>query len=266
MNKVFNKYSEYYDLIYSDKDYQREVNFIHELIQKFYPNANSILDLGCGTGMHANLLAAKGYKVTGVDISKNMISIANTNLLTTYYKNVNRLSFQVGDIRCVRLEQKYDVVISLFHVLSYLNTNNDVLSGMQTIKFHLKPNGISIFDFWYGPGVLTDLPQIKVKRLENENLSLVRIAEPNHFGNENIVEVKFQLFIHDKTNSSDYSFYETHSMRYFFKPELDNFISMSNMGENLLLKWLENIPPSLNTWNALMVCKNGVNIIAQDRF
>ena len=69
MENVFAKYSEYYDLIYTDKDYQKEVDYIDQLIQKYHPKAKTILDLGCGTGVHANLLAAKGYRVMGIDLS-----------------------------------------------------------------------------------------------------------------------------------------------------------------------------------------------------
>ena len=48
----------------------------------------------------------------------------------------------------------------------------------STAAKHLKPNGVFIFDFWYGPGVLTDPPVVRLKRLENEEIEVLRIAEP----------------------------------------------------------------------------------------
>jgi SAM-dependent methyltransferase len=256
MKDVFLKYSEYYNLLYSDKNYQEEVNYIHSIIQKEFPNAQTILDLGCGTGVHANLLAEKGYHVTGVDFSDKMISIANNSLKDKYKYNKEKLQFEVGDIRSVQLNKKFDVVISLFHVFSYLNSNKDVEEGMQTIKSHLNPYGISLFDFWYGPGVLTSLPSTRVKRLENNEIKLLRIAEPKHFPNENIVEVNFELFIHDKNSSLDYSLNESHSMRYFFKPELENFISNIGINNYNFYKWMEFNQPDLYTWNAMILFKN----------
>jgi len=256
MKDVFLKYSEYYDLLYSDKNYQQEVNYIVDIIQKELPNAKTILDLGCGTGVHANLLAEKGYHVTGIDLSDKMISIANNSLKNRYNKNKEKLHFEVGDIRKIRKDKKFDVVISLFHVFSYLNSNNDVIEGMQTIKSHLKKNGICLFDFWYGSGVLTSLPTTRVKRLENSEIKLLRIAEPKHYPNDNIVEVNFNLFIHDKNNVLDFSLNETHSMRYFFKPELENYLLLIGINNYKFYKWLDFIEPNLETWNAMILFKN----------
>ena len=48
--KVFGNYGQYYNLIYEDKDYASEVDYIESLIRKNAPHARTILDLGCGTG------------------------------------------------------------------------------------------------------------------------------------------------------------------------------------------------------------------------
>ena len=56
----FNKIANYYDLIYQDKNYLKEVEYIKNLIAEFADNKESILELGCGTGKHASLLAEEG--------------------------------------------------------------------------------------------------------------------------------------------------------------------------------------------------------------
>ena len=81
--KVFGNYSRYYNLLYKDKDYKGEAGFIHDLIQKYSPGAKSILDLGCGTGRHDVLLAEKGYVMTGVDMSEEMLLIARSHQLNS---------------------------------------------------------------------------------------------------------------------------------------------------------------------------------------
>lgn len=71
------KYAAYYDLIYSDKDYEAECNFVEEIFQEYSPHSiATILELGCGTGGHAIPLAQKGYRVSGIDISEAMIARA----------------------------------------------------------------------------------------------------------------------------------------------------------------------------------------------
>lgn len=74
---VFDEYADYRDLLYQDKDYDGEAKYINELIKKYYSKSRSILDLGCGTGMHASLLAQMHYeKVHGVDMSSKMLEKA----------------------------------------------------------------------------------------------------------------------------------------------------------------------------------------------
>jgi len=58
--KVFENYARYYDLLYHDKDYNAEAKFVHQLLQIHAPETRSILELGCGTGSHAVLLAELG--------------------------------------------------------------------------------------------------------------------------------------------------------------------------------------------------------------
>ena len=122
---VFGSYSRYYNLLYRDKDYAGEAEHVHCLIQRHFPGAKTVLDLGCGTGRHDLLLAGKGYSITGVDMSEEMLDIANSQLSSL---NVQRgslsshsssLNFLQGDIRTVRFDKTFDVVVSLFHVVSY---------------------------------------------------------------------------------------------------------------------------------------------------
>src|SRR5450432_1981030 len=75
---VFGAYSRYYDLLYRDKDYAAEASYVRSLIGQHCPAATSILDLGCGTGRHALLLAEHGYRVTGVDGSPDMLIAARS--------------------------------------------------------------------------------------------------------------------------------------------------------------------------------------------
>jgi SAM-dependent methyltransferase len=251
---VFNKYSEYYDLIYNDKNYSNEVNYIHETIQKFNPGATTILDIGCGTGIHANLLASLGYKVHGIDFSESMIEIANDKLETSdYKKNSENLKFSIGDLRYFNLEEKFDVVLSLFHVLSYLNTNQDVLNGINTINNHLNQGGIAIFDFWHGPGVLTDLPLPRKKMIENSNLKVTRFANPTLDILTNTVLVHYDLLIYDKKDNKYFELNENHSMRYFFKCDFEFLLKEMSPNQNYFFDWLSFENPTSNSWTACVV-------------
>ena len=112
---VFADYARYYDLLYRDKDYAAAAEYVAVLIRKFHPAARSILELGSGTGIHASLLAKKGFKVHGIERSPEMLARSQA-LAENRAAGDGRLTFTTGDIRDVRLNKRFDAVIALFQV------------------------------------------------------------------------------------------------------------------------------------------------------
>lgn len=250
---VFKEYSQYYNLLYRDKDYLTEANFIKQLLQLYAPNTSSILDLGCGTGKHDLFLALAGYQVTGVDLSKDMLEEANKKI--EQLENKDNLQFSQGDLRNVRLNKQFDAIISLFHVMSYQTTNEDLKATFATVKEHLKPGGIFIFDFWYGPAVLSDLPSVRVKRLKDQDLTVTRISEPTLHPNINIVDINYQVFIQEESKNIFHEIQETHTMRYLFKPEIELLTTDAQFQLIECCEWLTRNEPGLNTWGVYCVIR-----------
>ena len=252
---IFNNYAHYYDLLYQDKDYVSEAEFIAKIIQNYAPHGNNILELGCGTGIHACLLAERGYQVRGVDQSNEMLVTANSRLDNLDLELKNKLSFTLGDIRNLHINQQFDVIISLFHVISYQTTNQDLQTTFAIVKEHLRPNGIFIFDVWYGPSVLSDRPTIRIKRLEDERIKVTRIAEPIMYPNDNLVDVNYNIFITNKLSGEIEELQETHTMRYLFKPELENLLANCQLEIIDSKEWVTNQEPGFNTWGVYFVVK-----------
>jgi len=253
--KVFDKYSDYYDILYNDKDYASEANFIDSIIKKYRPNAKSVLNLGCGTGNHDIFLAQKGYDITSIDCSESNIEKANSKL-TDIYEYKNRLNFHKDDIRTYRANKTYDIVISLFHVISYQITNADLKSVFETVKIHLNNSGLFIFDCWYGPAVLHMQPETRIKEVENNKTRIIRIAEPEMFPNENKVHVNYHLLVVDKVTNKIKEIRETHPMRYLFKPEIDELLFASGLEVIECAEWMTDNPPGFNSWGVVFVVNN----------
>ena len=91
-----------------------EADYVAAHIRQHAPQAKRILELGCGTGAHAEHLASMGYVVHGVDLSESMLARAESRKSKLPPEMAARMSFQHGDVRTVRTGQIYDVVISLF--------------------------------------------------------------------------------------------------------------------------------------------------------
>lgn len=248
---VFREYAHYYDLLYRDKDYQGEADYVHGLIQDHAPGARSILNLGCGSGRHDQCLVARGYTVTGVDISEEMLHAARNAATGTI-----ALDYMPGDIRSVRLGKKFDAVISLFHVMSYQISNHDLLAAFRTAHEHLKPRGAFIFDCWYGPGVLSARPQMRTKVLEDEQIAVTRTAHPEMKQEQNVVDVNYQLLVRNKLDGREHEIRETHRMRYLFQPEIILFLSLTGFELEAAHEWFSGSPLALDTWNAVFICRN----------
>ncbi|MDD2714824.1 MAG: class I SAM-dependent methyltransferase [Candidatus Wallbacteria bacterium] len=253
--RVFGDYSKYYDLLYKDKNYSAETDYISKLLKRHFNNATDLLELGCGTGKHAILLAKKGYNVSGLDFSSEMLEKAEKNKKYLPSKISSKLNFSHGDIRNFNILKKYDAVISLFHVISYQTSNDSLIQTFKCAKKHLKKEGVLIFDCWYGPAVLTDRPTVRVKRLEDDKTSILRIAEPVMFPNDNIVIVNYTINITDKKTKKTTILKESHPMRYLFKTEIEMIMEQTGLELQECEEWLTGKPPGCDTWGVCFIAK-----------
>ncbi len=213
----FGDYAAYYDLLYADKDYDAEARYVLELLSGALggPPA-ALLDLGCGTGAHARALAAHGVDVHGVDLSEGMIRLARE-------RGGDPAAFTLADCTAFDLGRTFDAVTALFHVASYQTETAALDAMLRRAAAHLRPGGALLFDFWYGPAVLTDPPVVRVKRMENEALRVLRTAEPQMHYQRDVVDVHYEVRIERKGADAAQApavLRETHSMRYLFLPEL----------------------------------------------
>lgn len=249
--EVFKDYAYYYNAFYQDKDYRAEALQVDSLLSKYGENIHKIINYGCGTGRHDLELCRLGYKCTGIDMSPLMIKIAQGNADTEKAK----IDFSVADIRTYEPEEKYDAVISLFHVMSYQNSNEDILSAFRAAKAALNLGGLVLFDAWYGPGVLSDKPVVRVKEIEDEKNRLVRIARPIMHDKENVVDVCYEVFVIDKKTGFTKTINEVHNMRYFFRPELEILLEQAGFKllDNIDCQTLEET--NFNSWTSYFIAK-----------
>jgi SAM-dependent methyltransferase len=249
---IFADYASYYDLMNQDKNYTREAEYICRIIRNLDPVSAELLDLGCGTGQHDRLLSAKGFKVTGIDMAAQMIEIARRSQQSAECPST---SFMLGDIRKIRLGETFDAVISIFHVMSYQTGNRDLYDVFSTANDHLKPGGLFIFDFWYGPAVLTQRPTKRIKHFSTNIVDITRYAEPRMLANNNVVEVDYLMVVKDLHRDQTHEIRETHRMRYLFKPEIDWLASLTGFSEIAFKEWLTDADPGFSTWGAYCILR-----------
>jgi ubiquinone/menaquinone biosynthesis C-methylase UbiE len=141
-SSMFTKTAQYYDLIYSFKNYGEEVAKLRTVIRNEHPTAHSILDVACGTAEHAKLLSVE-FAVDGIDLEPGFVEIAQ--------HKVPAGTFSVGDMRCFDLRKKYDVVQCLFSSIGYLTRGEDVVRALECFARHLADDGIIVVEPWFAP-------------------------------------------------------------------------------------------------------------------
>jgi SAM-dependent methyltransferase len=246
-------YADHYDLFYAEKDYEAECDMLEEVFRRYgKAPIRTILDLGCGTGNHAFPLAERGYEVTGVDRSGDMLGHALSKVACFKSRSHASPTFQLGDLQSLALGRTFDVVLMMFAVLGYQLTNDDVLAALQTVRNHLKPGGLFICDVWYGPAVLVIRPEDKIKIIPTENGKVIRIASGSLDTYHHLATVNYHI-LHLSGQAVVSETTEAHLMRYFFPQELNLFMAISGL-RLLGVRAFSDLErtPSDTTWNTLV--------------
>ncbi len=139
----FGEVAPYYDLLMRDVPYRMWVRHLHELIGRHPVNVKRVLDLACGTGNVAEILARMGYKVTGIDIAPGMIAEAEKKAA----KHRLAIDYRVMDAAELRLSGvHFDLCICLFDSLNYILEPDRLRAAIRRVHDHLRPNGLFVFD------------------------------------------------------------------------------------------------------------------------
>jgi SAM-dependent methyltransferase len=243
---IFNLYGHYYDLLYRDKDYSEEVKYITSLLIRHGISSGELLEFGSGTGKHGSLLAELGYRVHGIERSPEMVALADVK---------PGFSCEVGDICTSSMGHIYDGVISLFHVVSYQTVNSDVLAVFKNAAMHIKSGGVFIFDFWYSPAVYSQKPVVRIKRIDDSEVQITRIAEPVIDLNSNRVDVNYTIFVRSIASGEFNVLNEVHPMRHFSLPEIDLLAHSTGFERVAAEEFLTGAQPSGSTWGVCVVLK-----------
>ena len=137
--KNYSAFAKYYDEMMDNIPYEEWKDY---LIQLFYregvkPGA-SVTELGCGTGTMTALLDLDGFRMTGIDLSEEMLCVAR--------EKFPEIEFKQMDMRQLELPEPQDVIISVCDSMNYLENVDDLILVMKGVREALKPGGVFIFD------------------------------------------------------------------------------------------------------------------------
>jgi len=220
----FSEYAAVYDLIYQDKDYPGEAQFVARLLDRCLGKPTEqaeVLDVACGTGRHAQELARLGYRVEGSDLSADMVAVARERTKSLGLSiDFHNESFQ----SCDRIGRKYDVVIAMFSAIGYLTDYSDLERSLKNIHGLLRDGGVFVFDFWNGNAVVKDYSPTRVRRAEKGDQAVIRTSNTSLDTTSQITTINFD-FILLKAGNIVREFSEVHPIRYFFPQEMMDLLA-----------------------------------------
>jgi len=134
--------SKYYDALMSDVDYEKWADFYISCFEKYGTDVKKVVDIGCGTGSITVSLAKRGYDVTGVDISAEMLSLAAKK---AELENV-KIRYAEQDMSSLETGETADAVCCSLDGINYLLTTDKVRSCFFRVARTLSDGGLFIFD------------------------------------------------------------------------------------------------------------------------
>lgn len=237
-------YADVYDALYADKDYAAECDLIERVLRtNLAVPARTILDLGCGTGRHALVLAKRGYDVLGVDRSPHMIERARVGGA--------EVDYAVADLRTFRSDRRFDATLMMFAVLGYQLEDEDVIAALRTARAHLLDGGVLLFDCWYGPAVLHQRPSDRTKTVETPAGSIRRQTLSRLNLPRRRIDIDFDVEQTREGRSTRSK--ESHAVRFFFQEDLERFLAAADF-ELLRVGVMPEFDrdPDESTWNVLV--------------
>ena len=212
MSSFNSNYSKLYDEIHVNKNYTSDIEKLLSLIEVVpnLPEKPRILDFGCGTGKHLKVLSSLGFEVQGYDPSEFMLLKAQTSFPEIPF---------TGDLQA--LAANYDVVISLFDVMSYQVTDESISLFLDQIFSKVKGNGAIILDFWNLDGVRRDPPQNRSRVFEAFGTEYERIVSPTFDKHSGVTELEIKI---KNATTSAVIYADNHLIRAFDSKEIEEMV------------------------------------------
>jgi len=171
----------YYDLFKDENNYLDTVNKVVSLFKKH--GVKSVLDIGCGTGKIDKLLKDREYEILGIDNSEEMIEHAQINFPEIEFKQMDAETF--------KLEGKFDAIIALDSVLTFLTKEGAFEEAIKNIVGHMKQDSILFFNTGFTEKLIPkDFTDYFTKKVKKESVNYEKQYSMKRQGNLLVTNIK----------------------------------------------------------------------------
>lgn len=150
---IYQGFASIYDTLMDEAPYEQWLSYLEQSIEQFSVQSKYIVDLGCGTGRLATMIAKKGYNVMGVDLSEEMLSIAHERI---HEEGVSSVTLIQQDMRELQLPYRFGLMYSFCDCLNYITDEDELLQLFMRVRQHLEDGGVFLFDM-HTPYKITEI-------------------------------------------------------------------------------------------------------------
>ncbi|MGN7399722.1 class I SAM-dependent DNA methyltransferase [Cytobacillus praedii] len=205
---TYGKFAYLYDELMKDVPYDKWVELVKNYVSEFHVNGNKILDLACGTGELSIKFAEEGFEVTGVDLSEDMLMVAQGKAAD---KEMNVQFYQQNMAELEGLG-RFDVIGIFCDSLNYLQSEQEVLDTFSRVHEHLDDNGLFIFDV-HSIHKIMQIFMNQTFALNDEEISYIWHSYQGEHPNS--VEHDLSFFVLDQQSGQYERYDELHFQRTF---------------------------------------------------
>jgi ubiquinone/menaquinone biosynthesis C-methylase UbiE len=224
-SSAFTTIAPYYDMLMRDVPYQSWVRYVQRLLEARRVCPRRVLDLACGTGNVAEILATLGYEVVGVDISAPMIAEARRK---TAQRGLS-IIYHVQDAAELNLSgPPFDLCLSLFDSLNYIIEPVRLFRAIQRVHQHLHQNGWFIFD-------INSVFALEKHLFDQENLDanarLRYIWRSEYDPQTRLCHIHMRFILHEDKEGIDHEFRETHVQFAYREEEIREMLEQAGFDQ-----------------------------------
>ncbi len=211
-----------YDKLNSETDYEAWADFISACFDRFGKDVSSVLDLGCGTGAMTFPLRQRGYDMTAVDISPEMLSVARE---TAEEKEISDILWLCQDMREFELYGTVRAVYSACDSINYILEEDELVEVFRLVNNYLDPRGLFIFDI----NTEYKYKELMAEETFAENRSQGSFIWDNYYDEEEeINEYDLTLYIRDEDDKY-LRFAEMHYQRCYSLEKIKELLAAAGM-------------------------------------
>ncbi|TMU85610.1 methyltransferase domain-containing protein [Bacillus sp. BHET2] len=202
----YERFAYVYDYLMQDVPYDGWLKYVNKQAADYSIQGNKVLDIACGTGELTLKLAVEGYDVTGVDLSQDMLMIAQEKA-SALNEKIHLFQQDMSELDSLG---EYDIITIFCDSLNYLEAEQDVKNTFNSVFAHLKQDGLFLFDV-HSIFKMTQIFINQTFTLSDEQVSYIWDCFPGDVPNS--VEHELTFFVKDEETRQYERVEELHKQR-----------------------------------------------------